>query len=195
MRHTQTCGRTHQELRVQATPHHHRYVLFTIITTAQSTETYQEMISYICPLFCRKTKTCTECVFECVGFVRIVCLSRKCVVSKCGERLDFWVRSKWEGKREQKFRAHLHQASASTQSRSCDDACNIALIENNGVTPKLVATSFWSDSICFHWFRWQLCRENHRSVRWLCVDAGAWCKQAYCQRGRIRWAQQYAFWN
>ena len=29
----------------------------------------------------------------------------------------------------------------------CDDACNIALIEKNGVTPKWAATPFWSDSV------------------------------------------------
>ena len=38
--------------------------------------------------------------------------------------------------------ASLHQASASTQSQSWDDAY-LALIEKNGITSKWVATPFW----------------------------------------------------
>ena len=48
------------------------------------------------------------------------------------------------------LRARLHQASVSTQSQRWDDAHDTTLIEINGVTPKWVATLFWSDSICFH---------------------------------------------
>ena len=38
------------------------------------------------------------------------------------------------------IRAYLHQASVWMQSQCCDDACDIVLIEKNGVTPKWVAT-------------------------------------------------------
>ena len=101
MRNTQTCGGTHQELRVQATPHHHRYFLFTMVTTTQSSETYQEMISYICPLFYRKKeKTCIICVFGCDDFVRNVCLSRKCVISKCRDWI--WTFLGWFQLREKR---------------------------------------------------------------------------------------------
>ena len=61
-------------------------------------------------------------------------------------------------------RARLHQASTPTQSQRCDDACNIPLIEINGVTTKWVTTPFCSDSICFHWFQRELCCKHHRTV-------------------------------
>ena len=36
------------------------------------------------------------------------------------------------------------------QRQRCNEASDTALIENNGVTPKWVATPFWSDSIVFN---------------------------------------------
>ena len=45
------------------------------------------------------------------------------------------------------LRARLHQTSVLTLQQLCNDASNTALIENNGVTLKWVATLFWSDSI------------------------------------------------
>ena len=36
------------------------------------------------------------------------------------------------------------------QRQRCNDASNTGLIENNAVTPKWVATPFWSDSIVFN---------------------------------------------
>ena len=38
-------------------------------------------------------------------------------------------------------------------SQRCDDACNLALVEKNALTPKWVATPFWSGSMCFHRFQ------------------------------------------
>ena len=71
------------------------------------------------------------------------------------------------------MRVHFHQALASMQSQYCNDVCNIALIEKNGVTPKCIATPFCSDSTCFHWFQWELCCKRHYTV-----DADTWCKQS-----------------
>ena len=51
------------------------------------------------------------------------------------------------------LRAHLHQASALMQSQRCIEACNKALIEMKGVTPRWVAIPFFSDSICFRGFQ------------------------------------------
>ena len=47
-------------------------------------------------------------------------------------------------------RARLHQTSKSIWSQRCDDVCDTVLIDHNRVTPKWVATPFWSNSICFH---------------------------------------------
>ena len=60
-----------------------------------------------------------------------------------------WVRALSHDVMGLRIRARLHQASASTKSQRCNDACNIALIEISGVTPKCVATPFWSDTIFF----------------------------------------------
>ena len=58
-----------------------------------------------------------------------------------------------------------------------DDACDIVLIEKNGVTPKCVATPFWSDSIySIDFNERELCHKRPRSD-----DADAWCKRALTQ--------------
>ena len=46
------------------------------------------------------------------------------------------------------FRAHLHQASASTLQQLCNDASESVV--NNGVSWKWVATPFWSDPVVFN---------------------------------------------
>ena len=48
-----------------------------------------------------------------------------------------------------RVRARLHLASASTLQQLCNDTIDAALIENNGVTQKWVATPIWSNSIVF----------------------------------------------
>ena len=49
-----------------------------------------------------------------------------------------------------RLRARLHQASASTLQQLCHDASVTALIENDGVAQKWVATQFWRDFIVFN---------------------------------------------
>ena len=48
------------------------------------------------------------------------------------------------------LKVHLHQESASTLRQLCDDASDIVLIENNGVSQKCVATLILGDSIVFN---------------------------------------------
>ena len=47
-------------------------------------------------------------------------------------------------------RAHLHQASKSTLRQLCDDASDTALIENNVMSRKWVATTLRNKSIVFN---------------------------------------------
>ena len=52
-----------------------------------------------------------------------------------------------------RFRAHLHQASASTLRQLSDDTCDSVLIENNGVTLEWGCNLFSSDSTDFNEIR------------------------------------------
>ena len=44
----------------------------------------------------------------------------------------------------------LHRVSVSTLGPLCGDASYSVLIENNGVTEKLIATTLWSNTIVFN---------------------------------------------
>ena len=48
------------------------------------------------------------------------------------------------------LKVRLHQATAPTLRQYCNDPSGTAFIENNVVTPKWVATLFWSNSIVFN---------------------------------------------
>ena len=50
----------------------------------------------------------------------------------------------------ERFRAYLHQASASTLRQLCDGISDTVLIENNGVTPEWGCNPFWMDCIVFN---------------------------------------------
>ena len=72
---------------------------------------------------------------------------------------------------------HLHQALASILRELCDDTNDTFLIENIGVTQKLVATLFWSDSIVFN--------ENSMLASSQIsggIDTDAWCKRAQSRK-------------
>ena len=63
-----------------------------------------------------------------------------------------------------RHRCNLGSVYTERQRQRCDDPCNIALIEINGVAPNWVTTPVWGDCICFHWFQWELCHKHHHSV-------------------------------
>ena len=71
-------------------------------------------------------------------------------------------------------RVILHQVSASMLRQLCDDACDTALIENNGVAPEWTCNPFSIDSIVFN--------ENRIASSCRSIQADAWCKWALVER-------------
>ena len=95
------------------------------------------------------------------------------------------------------IRVRLHQAVSPTQSQRCDDACDTALSENNGVTLKWVATSFWSDYLFPVISMGAMSQAS--SQHWLCIDAITWCKPALSELNPIsnnrKWTKSCKTWK